>query len=339
LLLPIFLNARDRRFQTGISKMQPDSAGATEALELSVVIVNYNGGELVKTCVGSLFENPAHRPFEVIVVDNGSTDGSADEIEAAYPKVQLIRRRRNEGLAKAFNEGVAAMRGRYLLSLDDGTRVLPGAVDALLDFMDAYPSAGAAGARLYDPDMTVQAVARRFPHPLNAIFGRRSLATKFFPNSPIVKRYLMAEFTDSVEPFEVDWNSSAAMVVRRAAIKQVGAMDPRYFVYWADADWCYRLRKANWGIYCVPRSKVVHLENLRTGYRPRPKSRMILDFHVGAYRFYRNNYLRAWWTPMGLISAAGLILRAVPLLAANEIRRLLSQAGAARYKPAGSSPK
>lgn len=318
--------------------MQAASTGSKEPIELSVVIVNHNGGELVKTCVGSLFENPSRRPFEIIVVDNGSTDGSADGIEAAYPKVRLIRRKRNEGLAKAFNEGVAAMRGRYLLSLDDGTRVLPGAIDALLDFMDTHPSAGAAGARLYDPDMTVQPVARRFPHPMNAIFGRRSLATKLFPNSPIVKRYLMSEFTGSVEPFEVDWNSSAAMAVRRAAIEQVGAMDPRYFVYWADADWCYRLCKANWGIYCVPRSKVVHLENLRTGYRPRSKSRMIVDFHAGAYRFYLNNYLRAWWTPMGLISAAGLILRAVPLLIANEIGRLLGQAGPARYKPAGGGP-
>lgn len=319
--------------------MRAAGTGATDAVELSVVIVNYNGGELVKTCVGSVFKSAPRRSFEVIVVDNGSTDGSPEQIGAAYPKVQLIHRQRNEGLAKAFNEGVAAMRGRYLLSLDDGTRVLPGAIDALLDFMDAHPQAGAAGARLYDPDMTVQPVARRFPHPLNAILGRRSLATKFFPNSPIVKRYLMAEFADSIEPFEVDWNSSAAMVVRRTAIEQAGAMDPRYFVYWADADWCYRLRKANWDIYCVPRSQVVHLENLRTGYRPRPKTRMILDFHIGAYRFYRNNYLRAWWTPMGLISAAGLIARAVPLIVTNEIARLLNLSGAPGYKTAGSGPK
>ena len=319
--------------------MRAAGSRANDPIELSVVIVNYNGGELVKACVGSVYDNAPRRPFEVIVVDNGSTDGSAAAIETAYPNVQLIRRKRNDGLAKAFNDGVAVMRGRYLLSLDDGTRVLPGAIDALLDFLQAHPSAGAAGARLYDPDMTVQPVARRFPNPLNAIFGRRSLLTKLFPNSPIVKRYLMSEFTDSIEPFEVDWNSSAAMAIRRAAIDQVGAMDPRYFVYWADADWCCRLRKAKWDIYCVPRSKIVHLENLRAGYRPRPKSRMIVDFHVGAYRFYRNNYLRAWWTPLGLISAAGLIVRAVPLLVTNEIGRLFSQAGAGRYKPAGSGPK
>lgn len=318
--------------------MQVGDAVARESIELSVVIVNYNGGDIVETCVGSLYENLTHRAFEVIVVDNGSSDGSPERIAAAFPQVRLIRRDLNVGLAKALNQGAAAMRGRYLLSLDDGTRVLPGAIDSLLDFLEEHTAAGAAGARLYDPDMTVQPVARRFPHPLNAIFGRRSIAAKLFPNSSLLKRYLMTEFSDSKEPFEVEWTSSAALMVRRSAIDEVGAMDPRYFVYWADADWCFRLRKAGWEIHCVPRSQVVHLENLQVGYRPRPKSKMIVDFHIGAYRFYLNNYLRAWWTPLGLISAGGLIARAMSLLAANEIGRLVGQFGAARGKliPGGS---
>jgi GT2 family glycosyltransferase len=305
----------------------------TSPIKLSVVIVNYNGGDLVETCVGSLYENPTRRAFEVIVVDNGSSDGSPDKIASAFPQVRLIRRDRNVGLAQAFNQGVAAMRGRYLLSLDDGSRVLPGAIDALVDFLDVHASAGAAGARSYDPDMTVQSVARRFPHPLNAIFGRRSIAAKLFPNSALVKNYLMTEFNDSKEPFEVDWNSSAALMVRRTAIEEVGGMDPRYFVYWVDADWCFRLRKAGWEIHCVPRSQVVHLENLRTGYRQRPKSKMILDFHIGAYRFYRNHYLQAWWTPMGLVSACGLATRATCLLVINGVWRLIGEFRAACGKP------
>jgi GT2 family glycosyltransferase len=218
------------------------------------------------------------------------------------------------------------MSGRYLLSLDDGTSVLPGAVDALLDFMDANPAVGAAGARLYDPDMTVQPVARRFPHPLNAVFGRRSIATRLFPNARLVQRYLMSELTDSCQPFAVDWCSSAALIVRRAMIGDVGAMDANYFVYWVDADWCFRMRKAGWNIFCVPQAKVVHLENLRTGHRPRPRSRMVIDFHRGAYRFYHTNYLRAWWTPMGLLSMCALTARAACILAVNEVWRLLRAA-------------
>jgi len=309
-----------------------------KAVELSVVIVNYNGGDLFERCVASLFEHPSRRAFEVIVVDNGSTDGSADRMATAFPSVRLIRRPNNAGLAKAFNQGVAAMRGRYLLSLDDGTSVLAGAMDALLDFMDANPSAGAVGARLYDPDMTVQQVARRFPHPLNALFGRRSLATRLFPNNRLVRRYLMSEFAESEAPFEVDWCSSAALIVRRSVIDRAGAMDPSYFVYWVDADWCFRIRKDGWSVFCEPRAKVVHLENLRTGHRPRPRSRMVIDFHRGAYRFYRTNYLRAWWTPLALLSAAGLTTRAIVILLANEAHRLLRAARGAQVRPGVPRP-
>jgi GT2 family glycosyltransferase len=301
-------------------------------VDLSVVIVNYNGGELFERCVASLYQHAPGCSFEVIVVDNGSTDGSPDRVAIVHPDVRLIRQPVNIGLARAFNRGVSLMRGRYLLSLDDGTSVLPGAIDTLLDFMDANPTTGAAGARLYDPDMTVQPVARRFPHPLNAVFGRRSIATRLFPNARLVRRYLMPEFADSRQPFAADWCSSAALIVRRAVISDVGAMDPNYFVYWVDADWCFRMRKAGWNIFCVPQAKVVHLENLRTGHRPRPRSRMVIDFHRGAYRFYCTHYLRAWWTPMGLLSMCALTARAGCILAINEVWRLLRAADFGRVK-------
>jgi hypothetical protein len=172
--------------------------------------------------------------------------------------------------------------------------------------------------------MTLQPVARRFPHPLNAFFGRRSLAAKWFPNHPLVRRYLMPEFADSKDPFPVDWNSSAALMVRREMVEAVGAMDPRYFVYWVDADWCFRMRKAGWEVYCVPAAKVVHLENLRTGHRKRPHSRMVIDFHMGAYRFYRDNVAGGWWTPMGLLAAAGLFTRATAIVIANFVHSRLA---------------
>jgi N-acetylglucosaminyl-diphospho-decaprenol L-rhamnosyltransferase len=296
-----------------------------ETPELSIVIVNYNGGELFLQCVESVFANPGRRRFEVIVVDNGSSDGSADRVAERFPSVRMKRRPDNVGLAKAFNEGVAMMRGRYLLSLDDGTSVQSGAVDALIDFLEANPAVGAAGARLYDPDMTLQPVARRFPHPLNALLGRRSLAAKWFPNHPLVRRYLMPEFSHSTEPFAVDWNSSAALMLRRQVIDEVGAMDPRYFVYWVDADWCFRLQKAGWKVFCVPAAKVLHLENLRVGHRKRPRSRMVIDFHMGAYRFYRDNMARGWWKPTALLAAAGLFTRAAIIVTANAIQTRLAK--------------
>lgn len=293
--------------------------------DVSVVIVNFNGGTLVHQCVASVANHVGRSTLEVIVVDNGSTDGSADAIASAFPHVRLLRRRDNAGLAKAFNEGVAMMRGQFLLSLDDGTDVLPGAVDALVRFLRANPKVGAAGARLYDPDMTLQPVARRFPHPMNALFGRRSLAARWFPNHPLVQRYLMSAFVNESEPFAVDWNSSAALMVRREVLDAVGAMDGRYFVYWVDADWCYRMRQAGWEVFCVPEARVVHLENLRTGHRKRPRARMVIDFHMGAYRFYRDNVVHGWWKPMGLVAAVGLFTRATALIAANLVSERLGR--------------
>lgn len=288
--------------------------------DLSIVIVNYNGGALVERCLASINEHPLDGKMEVIVVDNASTDGSGERIAALYPWAALSRLTVNQGLAKAFNQGIAAAGGRYILSLDNDTILLPGALDALLAFMDSHPSVGAAGSRLFNPDMTIQQTARRFPSAWNAIFGRRSLLTRWFPNNPLARRYLMPEKEGSEQPFRVDWMSAAALIVRREAIEQVGAMDPDFFVYWVDADWCYRINEGGWQIYCVPASRIIHDENLRSGRRDRRRTRMIIDFHKAAYRFYRKHYLKSGWSPKGLLAAAALGARAGVLLLADEVK-------------------
>ena len=135
----------------------------------------------------------------------------------------------------------------------------------------------------------------------------------------------MPEFANSKEPFVVDWNSSAALMLPRKAIDEVGAMNPDYFVYWVDADWCFRMHQAGWKVYCVPEAKVLHLENLRVGHRKRPRSRMVIDFHMGAYRFYRDNMARVWWKPTALLAAAGLFTRAAIIVTANAAHSRLAK--------------
>ena len=287
-------------------------------IDLSIVIVNYNGGSLVERCIASIFDQPVQPRLEVIVIDNASSDGSDQKIADAFPQVSLTRLPVNIGLAKAFNQGVAAAHGRYVMSLDNDTIILPEAFDILVAFMDSHPAVGAAGSRLFNPDMTIQQTARRFPSMANAVFGRRSALTRWFPDSSVARRYLMSEYENKEDPFQVDWMSAAALIVRREAIDQVGAMDPDFFVYWVDADWCFRINKGGWQIFCVPQSRIIHDENLRSGRRDRRRTRMIVDFHRAAYRFYRKHYAGAWWTPKGLIAAAGLGLRAGVLLGVDE---------------------
>ncbi len=304
---------------------RPDATSGK--VKLSILIVNYNGGQLVEACLNSIAQYPPDCPFEVIVLDNASTDKSPERIErnhaAGNKTIQLIRLPENLGLAKAFNRGLEQARGDFVLSLDNDTRVLENSLTDLVAFFESCPAAGAVGSRIFDPDMTLQKTARRKPSAVNALFGRRSLLTRWFPNNPISKKYLMEDQIGLQQPYEVDWLSTAALMVRREVLDSVGGLDESFFVYWVDADWCARIKKGGWAIYVVPASKIIHDENLRSTNRNRPSTRMVIDFHKGAYRYYRNNHLRFGWSPMALLTAAGLLLRASLLLTFYSIKDLI----------------
>jgi len=293
--------------------------------ELSVVIVNYNGGKLLANCLSSLRDHPASCSMEIVVVDNASTDDSGRRVAEDFPEVRLARETTNLGLAKAINRGLRIVRGQYLLSLDNDTRVMAGALDALVDFLRDHPDAGAVGSRLYNPDQTPQRTARRTPGAMNAIFGRRSIVTKLFPNNRISRRYLMADQLDATKPFEVGWVSTAALMVRRDVLNTAGALDEDFFVYWVDADWCARIRRAGWAIYCEPRSAVIHDENLAgRGRRSRRRPRMVVDFHRGAYLYYRKNHAPGRFHPMAAVALCGLSLRAGAILAMDRLSGMLA---------------
>ena len=309
---------------------RPADAEAVPAL--SIIIVNYNGGTLLDQCLESIFASPPAFGFEVVLVDNGSTDGSSDRVEAAFPAVRMLRCGANLGLAKAFNRGLALASGRHLLSLDSDTRVFPGTLEALVRHLDNAPGVGVAGGWLLNPDLTPQKTARRKPGALNAVFGRRSLITRLAPNNPISRRYLMDDMLTREEPFEVDWVSTAALMARREAVERVGGLDEEFFVYWVDADWCARIRAAGWTIDAVPRARVIHDENLKKGRRTRRRTRMILDFHRGAYLYYRKHHVRHRWSSMHLLAIVGLSTRAAVLVALDY---LATQVNALRGSYAG----
>lgn len=289
-------------------------------VDLSIIIVNFNGGALVDTCLASIYDNPPQGDFEVVFVDNASTDGSFERVREKFPQMVCQANSDNVGLALAFNDGLRLARGDYLLSLDNDTRILPGALDALLETMRADAAIGVAGSMLHNPDMTLQRTFRRKPSWLNAIFGRRSLVTRLWPGNPISSKYLMDEQLDSDEPFEVDWVSTAALMISRAAYDKAGGLDEDFFVYWVDADWCARVKAAGFRIVAVPASPIIHDENLKARRRTRKSSRMIKDFHRGAYLYYRKNHAKARFHPMALVAWLGLNLRARLMIAADYLR-------------------
>ncbi len=300
-------------------------------MDISVIIVNFNGGTLLDTCLSTIYENPPTGSFEVILIDNASTDGSFERAKEQFPQVIFEANPENVGLAKAFNHGLRLARGEYLLSLDNDTRIQPGALDAMVDVMKADAQVGVTGALLHNPDMSLQRTFRRRPSWINALFGRRSLITKLWPNNPLSAKYLMNERVGTEEPFEVDFVSTAALMISRDAFEKAGGLDEDFFVYWVDADWCARVKRAGFQIFAVPRSKIIHDENLKAKRRSRKSARMIRDFHRGAYLYYRKNHASAPLHPMALVAWVGLTLRANLLIFSDGVRwHLQNIAGSVR---------
>lgn len=293
---------------------------SNEAPELSIVIVNYNGGPRMLACLESIYAYPSRRPFEIIVYDNASGDDTPNLIAARFPNVTLIRGNANLGYCRAFNAAVRnCARAPLLLALDNDTRMLEGALDKMLDFLDGRADVGAAGSNLYNPDGSLQYAVRRFPRALSGVFSRRGILTHLFPNNPIARRDLMNDRRDLEQPFEIDWHSAASFMMRRAVYDQIGGFDETFFVYWADADLCARIHASGYKVYNVPAAKVIHDESL-AGRKGRLNARMVIDFHRGAYLFYRKHRLHGRATPLAALVWLCLAARTMLVIGIDRLR-------------------
>jgi len=210
--------------------------------------------------------------------------------------------------------------------------VTEGAVARLLAFIRAHAEIGVVGGRLYYPDGALQETARGFPTMVNALFGRRSWLTRLYPRNPFVRHYLMTERKNETEWFETDWVSAACMMIDRRAFEAVGGFDRHFFVYWSDADFCFRVRAAGYRVACMPAARVIHYERYQTGRRKNP--RMIVDFHRGVYQFYTRNYAPSRLHPLRLAALLGLGVRAGLLLTVNACRPRHAPAPRAATPPA-----
>jgi hypothetical protein len=249
-------------------------------LDLSIVVVNHNHRPLIEKCFEALFALPDRTSFEAMLIDNTCADGTAEWVANQFPQVRIYRNAERRGFAANANTGMQALRqGRYVLLLNPDVVCIPGMLHQLVAFMDTHPQAGIAAPRLFHPDGTLQPNCRRFPTPAALTF--RALRMEA---SRHVQRYLMSDWGHSAAS-EVDWVTGAVLVARRAAIERVGLMDERYFLYWEDLDWCYRMRRNGWKIYYVPEARAVHAHR-REGAR-RPFSRAGREQVLGAMKFFR----------------------------------------------------
>ncbi|MAU01906.1 MAG: glycosyl transferase family 2 [Anaerolineaceae bacterium] len=237
------------------------------ALDLSIVIVNYNTRQLLDDCLASLLaaEQPSGG-VEIIVVDNASSDGSQALVGDKYPSVQLVASEVNRGFSAANNLGVAVANGRNILFLNSDTRVEPDALVEPLAYLEQHPEVGALTVRLIypngerDPDNH-----RGFPTPWNAICHFSGLS-KLLPDNPRFNGYFQS-YKNMVETHPVDVIAGSYMLMPMALCRELDGWDETYFFYGEDIDFCYRIRQAGYQIIYFPHVQVLHYKGASSGLR------------------------------------------------------------------------
>ena len=227
--------------------------------KLTVAVINWNACSALRHCLKSIAAHPYHGASDVLVVDNGSEDGSADMVRSDFPWTRLLANRENLGFAGACNQAVKAADSELILFLNSDIRVLPGSLDAMAECMEGEPAPDICGGHLTDSAGETQKgfTIRRFPTPLSLIF-ELLLVDKIFPGNRISRRYRMSDW-DYQASGEVDQPAGACLLIRREVFDRIGGMDPDFHPAWfEDVDFCRRAKKAGFRIYFNHRARFLH---------------------------------------------------------------------------------
>ena len=256
-------------------------------MDVSIVIVSYNGREHLRRCLTSIFEQTQDVSFEVIVADNASSDGTPEMVVAEFPRVMLLRRSTNAGFAYAANQGIAVARGRTFFLLNPDAELLSNALPPMLAYLDGQPDVAILAPKLLDPDGSLQLSCRAFPGFSAALFNRYSLLTRLFGRNRFSTRYLMTDF-DHSETADIDWASAACWLMPRLAYEKIGPLDEGYFWTSEDVDYCQRAHRAGLRVVYFPDVAVQHHIGRSAATLP---YRTIIERHRGMWRYYRS-YVR-----------------------------------------------
>ena len=223
---------------------------------ISVIIVNWNTRDLLARALEAVAVSAGDLPHEVIVVDNGSTDGSLELLRDRYPAVRVIANPHNLGFAAANNQGLAIARGRAYLLLNSDAAPEPAAIPALWAALAERPRAGGVGPRLLNADGTTQSSRRRFPTPAMLLVESTPVG-RLRPARGLVRAFHMDDVPDTA-PQAVDWLMGACLLVRREAVAAAGPLDDRFFMYAEEVEWQWRIRRAGWEVWYWPAARVLH---------------------------------------------------------------------------------
>ncbi|MEW6203538.1 MAG: glycosyltransferase family 2 protein [bacterium] len=260
-----------------------DQKRSEKITDLSIIIITLDAFPLLRRCIESIRTSVRKISFEIIVVDNGSADGTADWL-SGQKEIRTIRNEHNRGVAPARNQGLKEARGRYLLILDVDTEVERAALDTLVWQMESYPRTGIGAPMLTDADGSLQFTCRRYPTVFSKLYRRMPFA---FAEKRLDKE-LLKDWDHGIAR-EVDYVIGACQIIRREAFDQVGLLDDKIFYGPEDIDYCLRMWKAGWKVMYFPAARVKHLEQRITR---RLLSAITLKHALGlVYFFCKHRYL------------------------------------------------
>jgi N-acetylglucosaminyl-diphospho-decaprenol L-rhamnosyltransferase len=288
--------------------MTADTAGSCAA-----VVVDYNSGQVLADCVGSLRDEGVG---ELLVVENGNPESARATLEAAgLVDTPLLATGRNLGYGGGVNRGLAAIgRSEYVLVANPDLHVHRGALAPLVQALADHPSWAVVGPRILTPEGAPYPSARMFPAPLVA--AGHALLGSLFPDNAFTRRYRTPHLQDRAS--EVDWVSGACFLARRSALDEVGGFDERYFMFAEEMDLCWRLSRAGWRVGFEPAAHVTHQHGVSTAAHP---YKMALAHHRSALRFATHT-LEGPRRALLPLAAAGLSVRLLAVWSSIFLHRL-----------------
>jgi len=254
-------------------------------MRLSIVIICWNDWKVLENCLRSIIDSTHKTQYEVIVSDNGSTDGSVEKIRAQFPSVRLVENRANLGFAKGNNAGIREAGGEYVLILNPDTIIHDGSLDRWIEFADRHPEAGAFGCRVHNPDGTYQRSARPFPtisRYLVSAFGLRFLGR-------LHRLFLSDEYEGwkGDTEREVDWQSGCCVMIRGDLLRKLGGFDEQFFYQFEEVDLCRRVWGAGFRIRFTPEVSITHLGGQSVSRFP---VRFAIEVCRNGYRYFYKHY-------------------------------------------------
>ncbi len=270
---------------------------------LSICIVNWNNRNFLRECLASIRAcPPAKEAVEVVVVDNASSDGSAEMVRREFEEARLIALADNSGYASGNNRALEAACGDFLLLLNPDVRLLPGALDAALDCLRSLPRAGASSVRFLNPDGTLQPSLRGFPEPWPLLWEVTGIS-RLLPRNRALGAYFMRWFRYDGQ-IEVDQPMGTFLMIARAALESVGLLDEQFPIFFNEVDWCRRAQNLGWKIYFTPTGEITHYGG--QGTRLAPKASMVRESHRSLLRYYAKHY-RETLNPLAYGAIVGAI--------------------------------